>query len=194
VNLQGREGHCGLAVIFDFVRRLGSCEALFVRCAVLLIAVATPVLAQERWDHRGSVGLLTGFGYENRLSITQGGNDTGHRLFPELGGTLAISQTWSATLRSRLTVLGSSVGLSFLGGFRSSFGERFKTFVDLDLAFHALPIVTVGPHVGFGVQYELTSVIGAFAAAGVQFGFSPVGIRLGLEAMIGLQFRSYLLE
>lgn len=181
-------------MIFTFVRGVGSCEAVLVRFAVLLILVATPVLAQERWDHRGSVGLLTSFGYENRLSLTQGGSDNGHRLFPELGGSLAISQTWSATLRGRLTFLGSSVGLSFLGGARSSFGERFKTFVDLDLAFHALPIVTVGPHLGFGVQYELTSVIGAFAAAGIQFGFSPVGIRLGLEVMIGLQFRSYLLE
>lgn len=174
--------------------RRHSCHAPLVRWCVLLAVVALPAFAQDRWDHAGSIGLLTGFGYENRVSIGRGTSDTGHRLFPELGGTLALSKTWSLKASTRLSLLGSTVGLAFLGGARSTFGERFKTFVDLELAVHVLPIITIGPRAAFGVQYELTSVIGAFASGGVQFGVSPVGIRLGLEVMIGLQFRSYLLE
>ena len=66
---------------------------------------------------------------------------------------------------------------------RSFYGDRFKTFFDLDLNVHALPIVTIGPRVAFGVQYELLNVIGAFACAGVQFGVGPAGARIGFEVM-----------
>lgn len=169
-------------------------KARLVRLATLCLLVAWPALAQERWDHHGSIGLTAAVGYENRTSITIGGADTGHRLIPELGGTVALTRGWSATFAGRLSLLGAQLGLSFIGGVRSSFGERFKTFFDLDAAVHVVPIFTVGPRVAFGVQYELLDVMGAFAAGGVQFGFGPSGVRVGFEVLAGLQFRSYLFE
>lgn len=163
--------------------------------ALLSISIfcASTALA-ERWDHRGSIGLLTGFGVEGRAAVGVGQSDTGVRLFPELGGTFALSDHWNVKAAGRLSFLGAAFGLSFLGGVRSTYGDRFKTFFDLDLNVHVLPIVTIGPRVAFGVQYELLEVIGAFACAGVQFGVGPAGARIGFEVMAGLQFRSYLFE
>jgi hypothetical protein len=163
--------------------------------ALLLITVLFGFTAlAERWDHRGSIGLLTGFGVEGRAAVGIGQADTGVRLFPELGGTFALSDHWNVKAAGRVSFLGAVVGLSFLGGVRSTFGDRFKTFFDLDLNVHVLPIVTIGPRVAFGVQYELLEVLGAFACAGVQFGVGPAGARIGFEVMVGLQFRSYLFE
>lgn len=165
-----------------------------MRFAALLVLLASSAFAQERWDHQGSLGLTIAAGYENRTSITIGNADTGHRLIPEIGGTLALTRSWSAKLAGRVAFFGPQLGLSFLGGLRSTFGDRFKTFFDLDLAVHAVPIFTIGPRVAFGVQYELSEVIGVFAVAGVQLGVAPRGIRFGAEVLIGLQFRTYLLE
>ena len=164
------------------------------RALLLIAALAASTALAERWDHRGSVGLLTGFGVEGRAAIGIGQVDSGARLFPELGGTFAVSDRWSVKAAGRLSFLGPVIGLSFLGGVRSTYGDRFKTFFDLDLNLHVLPIVTIGPRVAFGVQYELFEVMGAFACAGVQFGVGPAGIRIGFEVMIGLQFRSYLFD
>ncbi|MBE2254252.1 MAG: hypothetical protein IAE78_32280 [Myxococcus sp.] len=165
-----------------------------LRAVGLIVALIAPTALAERWDHRGSLGLLTGFGVEARASIGVGQSDRGVRLFPELGGTWALSERWSLKGAGRLSFLGSTVGLSFLAGLRSTYGDRFKTFFDLDLNVHAMPIVTFGPRVAFGVQYELLEVMGAFACAGVQFGVGPSGVRIGFEVMVGLQLRSYLLE
>ncbi|MBL8918736.1 MAG: hypothetical protein JNJ54_07765 [Myxococcaceae bacterium] len=164
------------------------------RWVLALTVLAGPAVAQERWDHQGALSLLAGFGVEGRASIGVGQSDRGVRLFPELGGTFPLSARWHLKGAGRLSFLGPVVGLSFLAGVRSLYGERFKTFFDLDLNVHALPIVTIGPRVAFGVQYELFSVLGAFAAAGVQFGVGPAGGRIGFEVMIGLQARTYLLE
>lgn len=165
------------------------------RWVLLLAFVPKLAFSQgfERWDHGGSLGLMTGFGVEGRTAIGVGQSDTGLRLFPEVGGMLALSTRWQLMAAARLSFLGP-LGLSFLAGGRSTFGQRFKTFFDLDLNVHVLPIVTVGPRVAFGVQYELLSVVGVFACAGLQFGVGPAGIRLAPELVVGLQFRSYLLE
>lgn len=176
------------------VRR--SCDARRMRgwAVALILGLASTAFAQERWDHQGSISLLTGFGVEGRTSIGIKQADSGVRLFPELGATFPLSARWHLKGAGRISLLGSTVGLSFLAGVRSFYGDRFKTFFDLDLNVHAMPIVTIGPRVAFGVQYELLDVIGAFACAGVQFGVGPAGARIGFEVMIGLQFRSYLLE
>lgn len=161
--------------------------------ALSLVLGAAAAHAQ-RWDHRGSLGLLTGVGVDGRSSIGVGQSDSGVRLFPELGGTLALSERLSLKAAGRLFLLGPQLGLAFLGGIRSSFGARFKTFFDLDLTVHVVPIVTIGPRVGFGVQYELLDVLGVFAVAALQFGVGPQGARIGGELLIGLQFRSYLFD
>lgn len=161
--------------------------------ALALFCLSGAALAQERWDHNGSIGVHTGFGVEGRTSIGIGQSDGGARLFPELGLTFAVANRWELKAAGRVTFLGP-LGVAFLAGARSSFGDQFKTFFDLDLNVHVVPIFTIGPRIAFGVQYEFTSIIGAFASAGMQFGVGPAGIRLGFEAMIGLQLRSYLLE
>jgi hypothetical protein len=164
------------------------------RSLLLTLLLAGPALAEERWDHRGSVSLLTGMGVEGRTSIGVMQSDSGARLLPEVGGTLALSERWNLKLAGRLALLGPQMGVMVLGGVRSTFGQRFKTFFDLDLSVNAVPIFTIGPRVAFGVQYELSEIVGAFASAGVNFGVGPSGARLGFELMVGLQFRSYLLE
>jgi hypothetical protein len=175
------------------------CEAAAVRVTVrvaLLVGVlaARGAVAEARWDHRGSVGLLAGVGVEARSALGTGLSDSGARLLPELGGTLALSERWQAKLSGRVALLGPAVGVMVLGGVRSTFGQRLKTYFDLDATVNVVPIFTVGPRVAFGVQYELGELVGLFAAAGVNFGAGPAGVRLGLEFSLGLQLRSYLLE
>ncbi|MCU0698073.1 MAG: hypothetical protein MUC96_16325 [Myxococcaceae bacterium] len=164
------------------------------RQLLVIVFLAGTAFAQERWDHRGSVGLLTGVGVEGRTSIGVMQSDSGARLLPEVGGTLALSERWHLKLAGRLALLGPQVGVMILAGVRSTYGQRFKTFFDLDASVNAVPLFTIGPRVAFGVQYELAEIVGAFASAGVNFGVGPAGARLGFELMIGLQFRSYLLE
>jgi hypothetical protein len=164
------------------------------RPMLLLVMLAGAAAAQERWDHRGSVGLLAGFGVEGRSSIGIMQSDSGARLFPELGGTLALSDRWHLKLAGRLSLLGQSLGVMIIAGVRSTYGQRFKTFFDLDASVNAVPVFTIGPRVAFGVQYELFDVVGAFTSAGVNFGVGPAGARIGFEFLVGLQFRSYLLE
>lgn len=161
--------------------------------ALALVVVGLPALAQERWDHNGSIGVHTGFGIEGRTSAGMMQSDSGLKLFPELGVMVALSERWQIKAAGRFTFIGNP-GLAFLAGMRSLYGKRFKTFFDLDLNVHALPIITIGPRVAFGVQYELASIVGVFASGGVLFGVGPAGIRFGVEAMVGLQLRSYLLE
>jgi hypothetical protein len=156
--------------------------------------VSCSASAQQRWDHRGSLGLTTAFGVDGRSAIGVAQSDNGVRLFPELGATLSVSDRWNVMLAGRLSLLGPTLGLSFIGGVRSTYGQRFKTFFDLNLAVHAVPIFTIGPRFAFGVQYELLDVIGAFASAGVQFGVGPAGARFAAEVVVGLQFRTYLFE
>ena len=79
-------------------------------------------------------------------------------------------------------------------GYRGYFGrERLKTFFDLDAVFHATPIFAVGPRIGIGIQYEITSLLGVFAATGGQIG-GGAGFRASYDAGVGLQLRSYLFE
>ncbi len=162
--------------------------------ALVFGLVSCSALAQQRWDHRGSLGLITGFGVDGRSAFGLVQSDNGARLFPELGATLSVSDRWNVMLAGRLSFLGPALGLSFIGGVRSTYGERFKTFFDLNLAVHAVPLFTIGPRFAFGVQYELLDVIGAFASAGVQFGVGPTGARFAGELTVGLQFRTYLFE
>jgi hypothetical protein len=192
LNREGVVGHFASQMALLAAGR--SAKPRQVRLATLCCLLASTAFGQERWDHQGSLGLTIAGGYENRTSITIGNADTGHRLIPELGGTLALTRSWSVRLAGRVAFFGPQLGLSFIGGVRSSFGDRFKTFADLDLAVHAIPIFTIGPRVAFGVQYELSEVIGVFASAGVQLGVAPRGIRFGAEVLIGLQFRTYVLE
>ncbi len=110
--------------------------------------------------------------------------------------------------------------LGFRGYFDLSFWranlEQWKTFFDLDLCGHLTPAyeievtdglagtlstthvkapltATAGPRVGVGVQFDFLPVAGAYLAIAGQLGFGT-GVRFGAELLLGLQFRSYLLE
>jgi len=168
--------------------------------AAALGVAAWPVAAQEvlpaepRWDHDGSVGLTVAAGGDLRNAIVPGTvPDSGARADLEVGGTLSLTRRTSARLTGRLMLGGAVPGWAVFGGLRSAFGDRLKTFFDLDVAVHLRPLVTVGPRMGVGLQWELTPVIGVYSAFGLQLGFAN-GLRIGAELLAGLQFRSYLLE
>ena len=84
------------------------------------------------------------------------------------------------------------LGVSF--GYRGYFPvDPIKTFFDADIGFRFYDRLTVGPEIGFGLQYELSSVIGVFSTVRAKFGFGQ-GLRLGAELLVGLQVRTYVLE
>lgn len=162
-------------------------------CALLL---ATSAGAQERFDHRGAVGLLLGGGLEHKDSASNtGGVESGFRYDLDLGGTIAVDEEGNELLAfARGSFGGREIDWSLTGGYRGYFGrERVKTFFDLDVAAHVTPELAVGPRVGFGLQYELSPLVGLFAGLAAQLGFGAA-FRFDVELIGGLQLRSYLLE
>jgi hypothetical protein len=170
------------------------------RTALLLCALSltAPARAADRFDHRGSVGLLFGAGVDFKDSVPSGHQerDQGVRMNIDAGGTLAIGHDGNeAKVWGRGSFGASTKDWAIGAGYRGYFGaEQFKTFFDLDAVFHLTPFFTVGPRLGIGIQYEIVPVVGIFAATGAQIGGGPGGLRVSFDAMAGLQFRSYLLE
>lgn len=148
----------------------------------------------ERYDHRGAVGLLFGSG---GAGVSLGATPAifGLRWTQELGGTYAIDVNGNElvlALRGSITPEPRIYGLS--GGYRGYFGyERVKTFIDLQVAAYVSPTFLIGPRVGAGVQFELSPLVGVFAGGAVNLGFGN-GLLLSGELLAGLQLRSYLLE
>lgn len=166
------------------------------RGAVLLVLLSASALgAEERFDHRGALGVTLAGGGERKDLLGLSISDSGWRGNLEAGLTFAVTRAGSELkVAGRVTLGGAIIDGSALAGFRSYFGyERWKTMLDLDLAVHFTPLVTVGPRLGFGVQYELLGVMGVFAQLGAQLGFGR-GLRLSFDLMIGVQFRTYVLD
>ncbi len=165
------------------------------RTALLALCLAaTSASAEDAYEHKGSLGLIVSGGAEVRSSVvTTTTGDNGFRGDLDIGGTFAFGRHWNALLEGRVSLGGKLTGVAFIVGLRNFFGERFKTFFDLSLAIHATPGVTIGPRIAFGVQYELSPVIGVFALGAVQFSGGQ-GLRLIGELMAGAQFRTYLFE
>lgn len=176
-------------------RPQGTRQGRAARAALTLALVSTGAFAQQRYDHRGSVGLIVGTGGEILASGASGGvSDNGLRLPIELGATLSITDRTEGRLAARLALFGPALAWSAYAGVRSSFGyEQFKTFFDLDFAAHFAPVWTLGARVAVGAQYDFLPVLGVYSTLGAQLGGGS-GLRLGFELMVGLQFRSYLLE
>jgi hypothetical protein len=175
---------------------MGAADRALVRlCGVSALLAAALASAQERFDHRGSIGLTAATGGEIATArAASGGSDIGPRLPVELGGTFALGDHNELRAAVRLSVLGPQLGWSTYAGLRSSFGaERWKTFFDLDFAAHLAPVWTLGARVAVGLQYDVLPVMGVFTALGGQLG-GGAGLRLSFELMAGLQFRTYLLE
>ncbi|MBL9038913.1 MAG: hypothetical protein JNG84_10385 [Archangium sp.] len=176
--------------------RQRSSPTWLTRLAAVAVALAASgaLAADDDWTHRGSLGLLVASGPEFRSAPTVNFvRELGMRANVDLGGTMAISDSWELLLDARATFGGQAFALAFFGGVRNSYGERLKTFFELTAAVHVLPYLIVGPRGGFGVQYELSPIIGIFALAAVQFGGGAT-LRFGAEVTVGVQFRSYLLD
>lgn len=164
---------------------------------VITTAAAVPATAHagERFDHRGSVGLLLGGGLEYKEAVARNRSHDGGLRYPlEVGGTLAVDYDGDELMLLARASLGPTLDTALIGGYRGYFGwERTRSFFDLGLAVHATPFFDIGPRVGFGFQYELLPVLGVYACAAAQLGGGN-GFRFSAEATVGLQFRSYLLE
>jgi hypothetical protein len=171
--------------------------AAAARAALLIpLALASLPAQAERLDHRGAVGLLVGGGLELKESVSaRTGRDGGLRTDLDLGGTVAIGADGNELLGvARLQLGGPRLGTALLGGYRGYFGQdRFKTFFDLGAGVQLTPALTAGPRVGFGAQVELGALVGIYAGVAGQLAAGD-GLRASVEAVLGFQVRSYLLE
>lgn len=181
----GTRGECGVDVA-------AASRAL----AVAALLTAGSAFAEQRFDHRGSVGLLLGGGIEFKEGAAAGTErDSGLRYLGDLGGTFAVDYDGNELMALVRGSFGRpQIGSALILGYRGYFGaDRAKTFFDLGGALHFTPAFTAGARLGFGFQYELSSVIGVYVGAAAQLGGGN-GIRFSAEVISGLQFRSYLLE
>ena len=155
-------------------------------------------LAQERYDHRGALGLTVAAGGEVVTAISsQALGERGVRVPLEVGGTLSVSDHNELRLAARLSPGLSPItalSASFYGGIRNSIGlDQWKTFFDLELAVHATPFLAFGLRGAFGVQYDFFPIMGVYAQIGAQLGGASA-LRLSFEVMAGVQFRTYVFE
>jgi len=164
---------------------------------VLCLALCVPgaAAADERFDHRGAVGLLVGGGGEY-LSITvPGAQVSGPRFDLDLGGTFAIGDDGNELLLLTRAILGGPrLQGALILGYRGYFGtDQVKTYFDLGAAGHLMPEISAGPRVGFGVQLELSSLVGLYAGIAAQLALGTL-LRFDGELCLGLQVRTYILE
>jgi hypothetical protein len=170
------------------------------RAGCVLLALLLPALsfAQERYDHRGALGVTVATGGEIVTAISNiATGERGFRIPIELGGTLSISDHNELRLAARLSPGISPItalSASFYAGIRNSIGlEQWKTFFDLELAVHATPFLSFGARGAFGVQYDFLPIMGVYAQLGAQLG-GATSLRLSFELMAGVQFRTYVFE
>lgn len=155
-------------------------------------------LGEERYDHRGALGLTAAVGGEFVTAINLSAQgERGARIPVELGGTLALTDQTELRVAARLgfgVAPITALGASFYAGIRNSFGyEQWKTFFDLELAAHVTPFLAFGARAAFGVQFDFLPIMGVYAQIGGQLG-GATSLRLSFELMTGLQFRTYLFE
>lgn len=167
-------------------------------CLGGLVLLAGVAAGEERYDHRGALGLTVATGVEalTAVSITQTG-ERGGRLPLEVGGTLWLSDHNELRLAGRLApglVPITTLAGSFFAGIRNSIGyAQWKTFFDLELAVHVAPFFAIGARAAFGVQYDFLPIMGVYAQLGGQLA-GATSLRLSGEVVVGLQFRTYLFE
>jgi hypothetical protein len=178
-------------------------------------------MAVDRFDHRGSLGLLVSGGLGGFDSVAFGGlHDlcvwnpsacNGSRYWLDLGLTYGFSESGNdLVFRAQGDFAGAGAPFDFAleSGYRVYFGqERLKTFFELDGTIHLMPAhyqdsvgnvqfspaLSLGPAFGVGVQYEVTPVFGVFAAiqAGIDVGQV---LRFAAHAAVGIQLRTYVFE
>jgi len=162
-----------------------------MRALTLTLLLGGVALAEDRTDHLGALGVTVAGGAEFGSTIGGQVPYLGFRAPLELGATLGVTDRTEVRVAGRLAPPWPQPDWSLTAGIRNSRGALWKTFFDLDLAVHLAPLWTVGLRFGFGVQYELSPVLGVFLVAAVQGG-GGAGLRLAGELLLGFQLRSYL--
>ena len=167
---------------------------------MLLVLLFFPLAAgaeeEERWDHRGALGLLAGGGVDFVGQVKSGGQTQ--------EGTYGLVETlltfpmgasgneW--TVGSREAIGSGTVDVAVAGGLRAYFGDdRFKTYLTAELAVHVTPNVTAGPRIGIGIQYEILPTFGIYLGGAVEV-TAGQGIRLAGSVLGGFQLRTYVFE
>ncbi|WP_240356271.1 hypothetical protein [Myxococcus eversor] len=78
--------------------------------------------------------------------------------------------------------------LSFVGGFRSFFGdESWQSFVDLGAVVRPFSGPWLGPRVAFGLRHTFSERFAVFGGLGLTLGFGS-GLRADAEGFTGLQW------
>ncbi|MDP1821975.1 MAG: hypothetical protein Q8L48_01990 [Archangium sp.] len=163
-----------------------------------LLMLPGVVSAEERYDHRGSLGLTVAAGSEFVTAIsTMATGERGWRIPLELGATFSLTNHIELRAAGRIAPGISPITAlagSAYAGMRNSFGyDQLKTFFDLELAVHVAPFFAIGARGAFGVQYDFLPIMGVYAQLGGQLG-GATSLRLSFELMAGVQFRTYLFE
>jgi hypothetical protein len=169
-----------------------SLAATALVCATLLTASAG---VGEGRGHRGSVGLLVDGILDARASVGGDGRAADNGVKPGLGvgGTWALDDRLEVKLSGRLFPTAASL-FAVSGGLRNGYQlERWRTFVDLELAAYLGRLWSLGPRLGLGVEYELHPLVGISVALGTHFGLGS-GARFLGECVVGVHLRSYLFE
>jgi hypothetical protein len=156
------------------------------------------VLSAESKDteHRGSLGLTVASGPQ--LGVLSG-RLSGAYALPifapiEIGVTAGLFDRTELRAAARIQ-FPLPLGAEFHAGIRSSYGfNELKTFFDAGAVLVVTPFLLGGIRVGGGVQYDFSQVAGVFAAAGIQFVGSASGTKFSAEALVGIQFRTYIFE
>lgn len=163
---------------------------------LLLVPAAARAEEEQRWDHRGALGLLLGGGVDFKREVKAGGDtEEGNRALLETLLTFPMGLSGNEwTVGARTGFGGPSVDVAIAGGLRAYFGDdRFKTYLTAELAVHVTPNVTAGPRLGFGVQYELLPVFGLYLGGAAEV-TAGQGIRIAGALVGGIQLRTYIFE
>jgi hypothetical protein len=177
------------------VRGLSRLPALVLGLLVLPSAVQAAE-EEQRFDHRGALGLLVGGGVDFKREVKSGGEtEEGGRALLETLVTFPMGASGNEWTVGARTGFGSpSVDVAIAGGLRAYFGDdRFKTYLTAELALHVTPNVTAGPRLGFGIQYELLPVLGIYLGGAAEV-TAGQGIRIAAGVVGGFQFRTYIFE
>jgi len=163
---------------------------------LLLAPLVLAAEEEQRFDHRGALGLLVGGGIDFKREVKSGGDtEEGRRALLETLLTFPMGLSGNEwTVGARTGFGGPSVDVAIAGGLRAYFGEeRFKTYLTAEVALHVTPNVTAGPRLGFGIQYELFPVLGLYLGGAAEV-TAGQGIRIAAALVGGFQVRTYIFE
>ncbi len=169
--------------------------------AIAVIVLLSPLGAnadEMRLDHRGALGLELLPGVEHASLVVNTNlpppNFDATRFVLGLEPTIAIGREGNEIVGTLRLLRGPDWGAAFGARFRKYFGrDEWKTFADFGIKVDSTPRWAAGPHVGLGVMYEFSPLVGVFANLGGSIEFGN-GIRAAAEGFLGLQARSYLIE